>query len=414
MEENHQIMPNGNGLLGSVSSTQASLIVPQPLSYRYYYVFTVGAWYPCAGGNLTNGCQYSVVDICADSLRGDVVPALKNIQLLDMATEKVAVSKHSNDIDYWILTHKFGSNGFYAFHLTPNGITDTVISAIGAFHTGDIGHSMGQLKFSSDGQKIAIGIAHPGFGTNDSLEILEVFDFNSSTGSVSNVLSLRIPNDNFSVYGVEFSNDGSKLYITGAPVSGMIEYFIYQYDLSAGGGNKDSINTSRNLIAKPPLGIVGFRGLQIGPDNKIYLVSYSNNTSLSVINNPNIFGVGCNYQNEQVSLAGNNGSYSLPSFIAGYNYSNTIANCNIASFTGEVQSVSPRIYPNPFSNQLTFALVGNKQTTVSLYNFIGQQVLQQTLTSTTTINTVQLADGIYFYELRDNKGVIRTGKVVKQ
>jgi hypothetical protein len=72
------------------------------------------------------------------------------------------------------------------------------------------------------------------------------------------------------------------------------------------------------------------------------------------------------------------------------------------------------LFPNPFSHQLTFKLADNEQTTVILYNFLGQQVLLQTFTNSTTLNTEQLADGIYFYELRSNKGTLKTGKVVKQ
>jgi hypothetical protein len=73
-----------------------------------------------------------------------------------------------------------------------------------------------------------------------------------------------------------------------------------------------------------------------------------------------------------------------------------------------------KVYPNPFTNQFTVQLSENEQTTVSLYNFLGQQLLQQAFTNCTTINTQLLADGIYFYELRSNKGKPKTGKVVKQ
>lgn len=72
------------------------------------------------------------------------------------------------------------------------------------------------------------------------------------------------------------------------------------------------------------------------------------------------------------------------------------------------------VFPNPFSTQLIFSLMDNEQTTISLYDFLGQQVLQQTFTNSKTINTEQLADGIYFYELRNSKGILKTGKVFKQ
>jgi hypothetical protein len=72
------------------------------------------------------------------------------------------------------------------------------------------------------------------------------------------------------------------------------------------------------------------------------------------------------------------------------------------------------VFPNPFSSQITFKLTDNELTSVLLFNFLGQQVLQQTFTNSATINTEQLVDGIYFYELSNDKGTLKTGKVVKQ
>ena len=37
---NHEIMFNGDGLLGTVSSTQSSLIIPKPGNERLFYLFT--------------------------------------------------------------------------------------------------------------------------------------------------------------------------------------------------------------------------------------------------------------------------------------------------------------------------------------------------------------------------------------
>lgn len=73
-----------------------------------------------------------------------------------------------------------------------------------------------------------------------------------------------------------------------------------------------------------------------------------------------------------------------------------------------------KVYPNPFSNQVTIEIADYEQTTILLYNFLGQQVLQQTFPNNTTINTEQLAEGIYIYELRNEAGTVKSGKVVKQ
>src|SRR5690606_12719025 len=109
-----------------------------------------------------------------------------------------------------------------------------------------------------------------------------------------NCLSLYKPNnDNASIYGVEFSPDNSKLYASGVSSSGLMYAFLAQYDLNAGGGNLTAINASMSEIYHNSSGIIGGKGLQIAPDNKIYWVSLNiNNPSgtLAVINNPNMLG----------------------------------------------------------------------------------------------------------------------------
>ncbi len=81
---------------------------------------------------------------------------------------------------------------------------------------------------------------------------------------------------------------------------------------------------------------------------------------------------------------------------------------------GQQQNNFVSTFPNPFTTRLTFKISDNEPTTLSLYNFLGQQVLQQTVTNSATINTEHLADGIYFYELRNDKGLVANGKVIRQ
>jgi len=118
------------------------------------------------------------------------------------------------------------------------------------------------------------------------------------------------------------------------------------------------------------------------------------------LNSDPAFSINCNYQQGTVLFG-----YGLPNCPTAFPLSVERTKLELPQVT---------LFPNPFSTQLTFSLADNLPTTVSLYNFLGQQVLQQTFTNSTTINTEQLADGIYFYELRNSKGTLKTGKVVKQ
>ena len=72
------------------------------------------------------------------------------------------------------------------------------------------------------------------------------------------------------------------------------------------------------------------------------------------------------------------------------------------------------LFPNPFSTQLNIQVANNFQTTIILYDFLGRYILQRLFTNSTTINTEQLLDGIYFYEIRNDKRILKTGKIVKQ
>ena len=75
-DRNHNLMPNGAGLLGHSSSTQSGVIVPQPNSSNIYYVFTVDE----LQSNSSAPLCYSIVDMTLNGGMGDVTTS-KNIQL---------------------------------------------------------------------------------------------------------------------------------------------------------------------------------------------------------------------------------------------------------------------------------------------------------------------------------------------
>ncbi len=41
-DRNHNVMPNGTGLMGNISTVQSSVIVPRPGTQDWYYIFTAG------------------------------------------------------------------------------------------------------------------------------------------------------------------------------------------------------------------------------------------------------------------------------------------------------------------------------------------------------------------------------------
>lgn len=310
--KNHQIMLNGDGLFGNFSSTQSSIIIPKPNSQKLYYVFTVDDLWE-SGSDY--GLRYSVVDMCKENGEGMILPNQKNVLLLDGAYEKVGAVRHFNGIDYWVTAHKLHTNEYYSYLLDQNGISDTVISIVGPTST----NGQGQLKFSPDGQRMAV--AH----NQHHLAGIEfiLFDFDNTTGALSNPIILE--NNGYNVYGIEFSPNSSVLYSVFTRLS-PLELRIMQFDISS--GDQTMINNS--LLSVYQMNSVSLRGLQIAPDNKIYMVSMPNGYLLS-INNPNNLGSSCNVQNNAVFLGGNMGDKTLPTFVAGFSYGNlNFSDCKLS------------------------------------------------------------------------------------
>ena len=287
--KNHQIMQNGSGLLGDYSTTQSATIVPLPGSTSLYYVFTLD---DVLG---QDGFRYSIVDISLDGGLGAVTSA-KNILLYTPSCEKMAVIKNANSTGFWIVTHGKNNNNFYVHHLTASGINNPTIINIGFVPT-TVGQYCSYMKISPDGSKLAVA-----FGGD--FCVLELYDFNNNTGSITNELSL-FQGTAKTFYGVEFSPNSKVLYS-----SDRYNQSIYQYDLTA----SDIINS---VVTFPNI----FTGaLQLGPDGKMYFCLID----LCVINNPNIIGVGCDIQLNTVVLSPGNAEQGLPSFVQSIFYSPAI------------------------------------------------------------------------------------------
>ncbi|MFC4739223.1 T9SS type B sorting domain-containing protein [Flavobacterium ponti] len=283
--KNHQVMVNGTGLLGNYSSTQSATIVPKPGSSNLYYIFTTDNEHD------PNGFRYSIVDMTLDSGNG-AVTSDKNILIYTPTIENIGITKHANGIDFWIVTHGWNSNNFNTYLLTSAGLSNSpVITPIGFTISGNGFQAAGHIRLSPSGSKLAI---------TSTADFVQLFDFNTNTGVLSNSKTLLIePGE---LYGVAFSPDESVLYVTQS-VGGK----LYQFDLTAPNIGSSKITLFSGTIQNRP------GALQLGPDNKIYVALFDL-TKIGVINNPNIIGVGCNFQYNVIDLAGKISKSGLPSF----------------------------------------------------------------------------------------------------
>jgi hypothetical protein len=96
-------------------------------------------------------------------------------------------------------------------------------------------------------------------------------------------------------------------------------------------------------------------------------------------------------------------------------YPNDSTTCPVVSTISKYEIENPQfeLFPTPVTSFVNITSTVPIEE-INIYNTTGQLVLHQTSTNSTTINTEQLADGIYFYELRSNKETLKTGKLIKQ
>ena len=332
-DRNHVEMPNGDynnltGLLGDPSSTQSAIIVPKPGDPNIYYIFTVDEphhenrdTYPDQNTNVSfeeddgfnNGFNYSIVDMSIIGENGSIGDiSVRNTHLVTYnpdpdgeeikykCSEKITAVKAADNSGYWVITQFVDK--FYAFKVDANGVNQTpVVTQIAPIVpiSGYRRNSIGQLKASPDGKKIAI--AHQQLGTSKggttSNGVVYLYDFNNQNGTVSNAILIR---NNVSPYGIEFSASAKRLYVA-------YDNSTVQYDLES-----NPINTSGFTVSTVSAG-----SLQLGPNQKIYLARLQTNV-LDVINNPDDLGAACNYEQAAVYLDQGICYFGLPPFITSF------------------------------------------------------------------------------------------------
>jgi hypothetical protein len=225
-DTNHKIMQytdlsNADNLKGNPSSTQSGMIIPKPGSSSIYYLFTVddGPDYEIIADEWTlvedgKGLNAYTIDMTLGSGIGQLIDENSDgVFYEDLSDgkfnnweEKVAAVKGDKCGTFWVVS--VVDNQFYSYFVSDTGISTTpVISNISTAM-----QRRGYLKISPDGTKLAIANQSDDFRNSAIL-----YDFNPKTGEVSNneiKLIDGVSSGLGEAYGVEFSSDSKKLYIS--------------------------------------------------------------------------------------------------------------------------------------------------------------------------------------------------------
>jgi gliding motility-associated-like protein len=265
---NYDTVKNGYGLIGCDDSRYSVQIIPFPDGQNKFYIlynfpaYTVTGFsglqtrcsvYGYATGS-SPGMRYSILDLDANNGLGEITS--KN-NWLPVGGDKLAMVRHSNKKDVWVIGHGANSAHFGIVLIATNGIQAAWSQNPGFQFTSsgtDWIHG-GIIDASPDGNRIAV--------TSGSNKKVNIYSFNNTTGTLTFTTAVTLPGN---AHQVCFSPDGSKLYI-GSSVSKGCNYTnkLFQVDLQ-----QAVVQESLYQLYDDPTGNSSFE-MQRVPGNKIYM-----------------------------------------------------------------------------------------------------------------------------------------------
>ena len=332
LNKNNVVMPNGSGLLGSCGTQpgQPVFAVQKLDDDSVYYLFTVD-WNSPPWYNPSFGLRYSILNLRLNGGLGDIEPGQKNIVVPGAADAVSALTgiRHANNHDAWIVVRKYGNiaiNPFFAAYLiNAFGLNITPVLSTSQVPLNNISAPQPRLiKISPDGSRLAC--------LYDS--IIEYCNFNDQTGEINSLFTFKLPIVN-SIYNtcfsLEFSRNSKVLYATSYWAVPGGKSILFQYDATK----------TDSLSFKQSEKLIGYNvrsHLQSGPDGKIYCTK-TDVDSLSIIQNPNVLGPGCNFEVNALSLNGRNCIFGLPQILQKYKayiHCNHLCQNDSALFSGDI------------------------------------------------------------------------------
>jgi hypothetical protein len=394
-------MLNGSGLSPCLYSTvynnygllipQADIIIPFPSDSNKYYLFH-GSAEDYGISDCSLHLYYSIIDMTHDNGLGEVIN--KNVPLLNdsLVVGRITACRHANGRDWWLTCHKYHSNRYYKFLITPYGIQGPFTQDIGAIRE----IKLGQNCFSPDGSTFAY--YEPIYGD------LDIFNFDRCTGDFSPLAHVDI-NDSAVGGGVAFSPNSKVLYVSSMN-------YIYQFDLTS-----SSIATNFDMLAvydwfyspNPPLATLFFLSY-LAPDGKIYINCSNGSLDLHVINNPDSLGSAANICQHCIHIPTYNFT-TIPNYPNYFLGSIPGSSCDSLVGISQSQYYSENIYiyPNPVSNQ-TFTISfppKSTSTELTIYNLNGDIVYLNKISPWSNYQKItfpdNMASGMYYAVLRGEK-----------
>jgi Secretion system C-terminal sorting domain len=249
---------------------------------------------------------------------------------------------------------------------------------------------------------------------------LFIYDFNRTTGILSNFKYIFVDTFGFYFSGIAVSPNSRFAYIS-------VKFRIYQYDLWAA-----DIASSRKIVAEYD----GFRGPfpmwfylgQLAPDCRIYIVpSNGSSWAMHYIKYPDREGTACEVVQHGIvfkdSIQNNAHLPNHPNYRLGvtptYPCDSTLRLTTGVDYSLEWQLPKVFLFPNPAGHTVNLSgILPNQKTVFKMYNTVGQLVMTQKVDNTLDkieFDVGNLTEGFYIFTLTTEGGqIVGNGKLQVQ
>ena len=304
--KNHQIMENGEDLVGERAGIQSAIIIPKPNDSSTYFIFYTRENVETSPIYYLSGVFYSEIKFDIQHPLG-YVKTNKNIRIAEvLATSKLASIYHPETNTYRVITITkddpvFGviipddRYIFRIFNVTEMGINLTPVKV--QINQGI--ERVGAMKISPDGTFLAFA--------DSANEKIYFYNYDNQAVTFSPYYTLpTIPafGVTLTTYGIEFSQDSNMFYYSGGNN-------IIQFPFKA-------INDSEpfEFYAMP---IANPGSMQLARNGKIYIAQGNSDNPtghIAVIHKPEKVGSDCNFQPIAIQFENASSTKGLPIFIA--------------------------------------------------------------------------------------------------
>ena len=406
---------------GAIPCPQSSIILP--VSPTKYYLITPSVsdsefnanWF--GSSRIIFDLIYChTIDMSANNGLGAVVR--KKQVLMEHAVlgaTRMTACRHGDGKSWWLLKQGYDSNIVYKFLMNNDTILGPYVQKFAEPYFTKFENS-GQSAFSRDGTLYAT--------TTRLAKKVFVANFDRCSGNLFNPRVIDVPepwtNNPFDstqkdvcVYGLTFSRSGRFLYV-------VKEYNILQFDLQDTNpatqwshvGKLDTTWTKFNL----------YNLAYLGPDDKIYIGNWHGfSPAMSVINNPNVKGMGCNFCPKCFRFPQNppftGGYVTTPPNMPNYKLGATNPPCVVGVAEVEKDKHEINVYPNPTKGKLIikYHLANNEQANFQVIDAYGRLITEVGLNPLQAMQALDLKAypvGIYYYRYIINGEQKATGKIV--